>query len=57
MVLKTISTGSSGNCYLLVADSGETLILDAGVPIKEIQKGLNWNVRCVSGVIVSHSHG
>ena len=56
MILKTISTGSSGNCYLLVADSGETLILDAGVPVKDIKKGLNWNLRGVAGCIVSHVH-
>lgn len=56
MILKTISTGSSGNCYLLVADSGETLILDAGAPVKDIKKGLNWNIRDVAGCIVSHVH-
>lgn len=56
MILKTISTGSSGNCYLLVADSGETLILDAGVPVMDIKKGLNWNLRSVAGCIVSHVH-
>lgn len=56
MILKTISTGSSGNCYLLTADSGETLILDAGVPIKDIQKGLNWNIRDVVGCVVTHEH-
>lgn len=56
MILKTVATGSSGNCHLLIADSGETLILDCGVPIKDIKKGLDWNIRSVSGVIVSHSH-
>ena len=33
MKLKCIATGSSGNCYLLTSDSGETLILDCGIPI------------------------
>lgn len=56
MILKTISTGSSGNCYLLTADSGETLILDAGVPVKDIKKGLGWNIRDVVGCIVTHEH-
>lgn len=56
MRLKTVATGSSGNCYLLIADSGETLILDCGVPIKEIKKGLGWNIKKVVGVLCTHRH-
>lgn len=56
MKLKCIATGSTGNCYTLTSDSGETLILDCGIPIKEIKKGLNWNIRSVVGCIVSHAH-
>lgn len=56
MKLKCISTGSSGNCYLLQAGSGETLILDCGIPIKEIKKGLNWNIKDVVGVLCTHKH-
>lgn len=56
MKLKCIATGSSGNCYTLTSDNGETLILDCGIPIKEIKKGLNWNIRSVVGCIVSHAH-
>ena len=56
MKLKCIATGSTGNCYILTSNGGETLILDCGVPIKDIKKGLDLNIRSVSGVIVSHSH-
>ena len=56
MKLKCIATGSTGNCYLLTSNSGETLILDCGIPIKEIKKGLNWNIRNVVCCIVSHVH-
>lgn len=56
MKLKCIATGSTGNCYTLTSNSGETLILDCGIPIKEIKKGLNWNIRNVVGCIVSHVH-
>lgn len=56
MILKTVATGSSGNCHLLIADNGETLILDCGVPIKEIKKGLGWNIKNVVGVLCSHRH-
>lgn len=56
MRLKCLGSSSAGNCYLLISDSGETLILDCGIPIKEIKKGLNWNIRNVIGCIVSHVH-
>lgn len=56
MKIKCIATGSTGNCYTLTSDSGETLILDCGIPIKEIKKGLDWNIRNVVGCIVSHVH-
>lgn len=56
MKLKCIATGSSGNCYLLQADNGETLILDCGIPIKEIKKGLDWNIKGIVGVLCTHKH-
>lgn len=56
MRLHCIATGSTGNCYTLTSDSGETLILDCGIPIKEIKKGLNWNVKGVVGAICTHRH-
>lgn len=56
MKLKCIATGSAGNCYLLTSDSGETLILDCGIPIKEIKKGLDWNIKDVVGTICTHHH-
>ena len=56
MILKTVSTGSTGNCYLLIAGSGETLILDCGIPIMEIKKALNWNIKNVVGVLCTHRH-
>lgn len=56
MKLKCIATGSTGNCYTLTSDSGEILILDCGIPIKEIKKGLDWNIRNVVCCIVSHVH-
>ena len=56
MTLKCIGSGSTGNCYLLTSGSGETLILDCGIPIKEIKKGLDWNIRGIKGMIISHAH-
>lgn len=56
MKLKCIATGSTGNCYTLTSDSGETLILDCGIPIMEIKKALNWNIKDVVGVLCTHQH-
>lgn len=56
MKLTCLGSSSAGNCYLLTSNSGETLILDCGIPIKEIKKGLNWNVKDVVGAICTHSH-
>lgn len=56
MKLRCLGSGSSGNCYLLTAGNGETLIIDPGVPIKEIKKALNWDISCVVGAVCTHHH-
>lgn len=56
MKLICLGSSSAGNCYLLQADNGETLILDCGISIKKIKKGLNWDIRGIKGVIISHAH-
>lgn len=53
--LKCIGTGSSGNCYILNVDD-KKLILDAGLPIKQIKNGLDWTLGGLSGAVISHSH-
>lgn len=55
MKLKCLGSGSSGNCYLLSTET-ETLILDCGIPIMEIKKGLNFDLLKVVGCVVTHSH-
>lgn len=56
MKLKCLGSSSAGNCYLLTSASEETLILDCGIPIKEIKKGLDWHIRGIRGMIISHAH-
>lgn len=56
MKLTCLGSSSAGNCYLLQADNKETLILDCGIPIKAIKKGLDWNIRGIKGVVISHTH-
>lgn len=56
MTLKTIATGSTGNCYALKADNGEILLIEAGIPIKDIKRGIDFDIEHLVGVIVGHVH-
>lgn len=56
MKIKSLGSGSSGNCYLLESEQ-EALIIEAGLPFLEVKKTLNFNIRKIVGVVVSHSHG
>jgi phosphoribosyl 1,2-cyclic phosphodiesterase len=56
MRIKTIATGSSGNAYILTTSKGKHLLLDAGLTIKEIKQGLDFDIGNVEGCVISHSH-
>ena len=53
--LKTISTGSKGNSYVL-KNNNDILLLDLGVTVKEIKKAIDFKILDVAGCIVSHGH-
>lgn len=55
--LLTLGTGSSGNCYVLTDDSGNKLLLDAGIKRSEITAGLNFSHKNLCGCVVTHDHG
>lgn len=56
MTLKCLGSGSQqGNCYFLSTDT-ETLILDCGVDMKKIKIGLDFDIKRVVGVCVTHHH-
>ena len=56
--MKLIVTGSSssGNNYALQAESGEILLLEAGIPLKEVKKAIGYQTSKVVGCLVSHCH-
>lgn len=56
MVLKVLGSSSVGNCYLL-ENENECLVIEAGINIKHVKKALDFNVKKVNGLVVSHSHG
>lgn len=56
MKLKVLGSGSSGNCYILESDT-EALIIETGVSFKEVKKALDFNIRKIVAVIITHEHG
>jgi len=56
MKLKTIKTGSAGNCYVLRSQDGESLIIEAGVNANLVKEHLDFDLSGVAGCIISHRH-
>lgn len=56
MKLIIVNSGSSGNSYALQSDSGEILLIEAGVPLKEVKKAIGYKTSKVVGCIISHAH-
>jgi phosphoribosyl 1,2-cyclic phosphodiesterase len=55
MKMKVLASGSSGNCYFL-QNQNETLIIECGIPYKDILKGLDFNISNALGCLVTHEH-
>lgn len=55
-MLEVVGTGSSGNCYILTSKSGQQLLLDCGVRLSGIMKGLRYDIMSSQGCLVTHSH-
>ncbi len=49
------ASGSTGNCYK-ISDGRTPLLLECGIPYKEIQKNLKFRVSEIAGCLVSHEH-
>ena len=56
MVLKCLATGSSGNAYSLTDKEGNILLLDVGIPVKDIKVGIEFQISKVKGVLCTHGH-
>lgn len=53
--ISPLASRSSGNCYR-ISDGSTPLLLECGIPYKEIQKRLNFRVSDIAGCLVSHGH-
>ncbi len=55
MILKILGSSSKGNCYILENDT-EALIIECGLRIDDIMKGILFKPYKVRGCLVSHEH-
>jgi len=55
MRIKTLASGSTGNAYI-ISDGHSSLLLDAGIPLKEIQKGSGFRLSGLAGCLITHEH-
>lgn len=55
MFITVLASSSAGNCYR-VSDGTTALLLECGIPINEIRRGLNFQLAEIEGCLVSHSH-
>ncbi|MFF5816390.1 MBL fold metallo-hydrolase [Lysinibacillus capsici] len=53
--IKTLATGSKGNCYH-ITDGSTPLLLECGISFKQIQQGVNFETANLGGVFVTHEH-
>lgn len=56
MNVKCLGSGSKGNAYALYDSAGHILLLDCGVPIREIKIGIDFQVSKIVGCLCTHSH-
>ena len=56
MEFRCAGTGSKGNSYALVAESGEILLIECGVKWSETMKIIDYQTSKVSGCVASHAH-
>lgn len=55
MDIRILASGSSGNAYR-ISDGHTSLLLDAGIPMRAIQVGLDFQTSQLAGCFVTHSH-
>jgi phosphoribosyl 1,2-cyclic phosphodiesterase len=53
--IQVLASSSRGNCYR-ISDSVTPLLLEAGIPFKEIQKKLLFKTSEIVGCLISHEH-
>ncbi len=53
--INALASGSKGNCYR-VTDSRTPLLLECGISIQKIKKGVGFKLADIAGCLVTHEH-
>jgi len=53
--ISALASGSKGNCYR-VTDSRTPLLLECGISIQKIKKGVGFKLADIAGCLVTHEH-
>ena len=56
MEITTIASGSKGNCYL-INDGEHSLLLECGISMNDILRGVDFKLSSVDACLVTHEHG
>jgi phosphoribosyl 1,2-cyclic phosphodiesterase len=56
MKLHVINSNSKGNCYVLTDNNGNMLLIECGVHLDKIKQAINFDLKSVVGVLLSHEH-
>lgn len=52
-----LASSSAGNAYKLSAEGCKPLLLDCGIPFKQLFKALNFKLSELAGCLITHAHG
>jgi phosphoribosyl 1,2-cyclic phosphodiesterase len=55
ITVEVLGSSSKGNCYRLLS-GGRSLLLECGLPWKEIRRGLNFQTTALDGCLITHHH-
>ena len=55
MDIRVLASGSAGNCYC-VSDGSTSLLLECGISVKQMRRGLGFGLTNVAACLVSHEH-
>lgn len=55
MDIRVLASGSAGNCYC-VSDGSTSLLLECGLPIKQIRQRLGFGLTEIAACLVTHEH-
>lgn len=56
MKFTPLASSSKGNAYLVESDGVKPLLLEAGIPIRQLREKLSFGLSGLAGCLVSHEH-